>query len=68
MYDPLPLNACSERSPIVRRRLGDGAAYRVVKVPHRPAQLEQRLRQLGWDIAVTNAAGPFYWGAGTRAS
>ena len=43
-----------------------GAAYRLVKVPHRPADLETQLRQLGWDITVTATAGPFYWGAGRR--
>jgi SAM-dependent methyltransferase len=43
-----------------------GTAYRLVKVPHRPADLETQLRQLGWDITVTATAGPFYWGAGRR--
>jgi hypothetical protein len=32
-----------------------------------PADLERRLRTLGWDITVTPTAGPFFWGAGTRA-
>jgi len=43
-----------------------GAAYRLVKVPRCPADLETQLRQLGWDITVTATAGPFYWGAGRR--
>jgi SAM-dependent methyltransferase len=55
-------------SPVISRRLPDGTARRLLKVPHRPAELEQRLRQLGWDIKVTATAGPFYWGAGSRSS
>jgi SAM-dependent methyltransferase len=53
-------------SSTIRRQLPDGAAYRLVKVPHQPEELERRLRQLGWDIKVTATAGPFYWGAGRR--
>jgi len=53
-------------SSTIRRRIPDGTAYRLVKVPHRPADLERQLRQLGWDITVTSTAGPFYWGAGRR--
>jgi demethylmenaquinone methyltransferase/2-methoxy-6-polyprenyl-1,4-benzoquinol methylase len=52
-------------SSTVRRRLKDGTAYRAVKVPHDPAVLEERLRRLGWQIDVTSAGGPFFWGAGT---
>jgi SAM-dependent methyltransferase len=51
----------------IRRRLGDGTTYRVVKVPHAPAELETSLRRLGWDISVHPTRGPFYWGAGSRA-
>lgn len=54
-------------SSTIRRRLADGAAYHLVKVPHTPAELERRLAQLGWDIHVTSAEGPFYWGSGRRA-
>ena len=53
-------------SSTIRRQIPDGTAYRLVKVPHRPADLERQLRQLGWDINVTSTAGPFYWGAGRR--
>ena len=56
-----------EASPVVERKLEDGTAFRAVKVPHVPAQLEARLRALGWSIAVHATAGPFYWGSGTRA-
>jgi SAM-dependent methyltransferase len=54
-------------SSTIRRRLDDGSSYRLVKVPHEPADLEERLRRLGWQIKVTPASGPFYWGAGGRA-
>jgi SAM-dependent methyltransferase len=54
-------------SSTIRRQLPDGTAYRIVKVPHQPGDLERRLQQLGWDIKVTATAGPFYWGAGSRA-
>ena len=53
-------------SSTIRRQLPDGTAYRLVKVPYRPADLERRLRRLGWDIKVASTAGPFYWGAGRR--
>ena len=53
-------------SSTIRRRLDDGRSYRLVKVPHQPAELEERLRRIGWDIKVTTAAGPVYWGAGSR--
>jgi trans-aconitate methyltransferase len=56
-----------EDSSTIRRELKDGTAFRAVKVPHEPAELERRLRDLGWEIAVTATAGPFYWGAGGRA-
>jgi SAM-dependent methyltransferase len=55
-------------SPTIRRQLPDGAAYRLVKVPHQPAALERQLRHLGWQIKVTSTAGPCYWGAGRRAT
>jgi SAM-dependent methyltransferase len=54
-----------EASSTIRRHLNDGTAYRAVKVPHRPADLERRLARLGWRIPVTQTSGPFFWGAGT---
>lgn len=53
-------------SATIRRRLDDGTSYRLVKVPHQPADLEGLLRRLGWDIKVSPTAGPFYWGAGAK--
>ncbi len=52
-------------SSTIQRRLNDGSSYRIVKVPHRPAHLEDRLRSLGWRVDVHPTSGPFYWGAGT---
>jgi 2-polyprenyl-3-methyl-5-hydroxy-6-metoxy-1,4-benzoquinol methylase len=53
-------------STTIRRRLNDGTTHRIVKVPHQPADLENRLGALGWSVKVT-ATGPFYWGAGRLA-
>jgi SAM-dependent methyltransferase len=53
-------------SSTIRRQIPDGTAYRLVKVPYWPADLERWLRRLGWDIKVTATAGPFYWGEGSR--
>lgn len=55
-------------STVVRRQLLDGRTFRVVKVPYDPATLERRLRDLGWDVAVSATSGPFYWGTGKRVS
>jgi SAM-dependent methyltransferase len=54
-----------EESVVIERRLNDGAAYRIVKVPLEPGSLEARLRRMGWDVAVSPTSGPFLWGAGT---
>jgi SAM-dependent methyltransferase len=53
-----------QASHTIRRRLHDGTAYRAIKVPHDPAELEDRLARFGWDVKVHATAGPFYWGAG----
>jgi 2-polyprenyl-3-methyl-5-hydroxy-6-metoxy-1,4-benzoquinol methylase len=55
-----------EQSAVIRRRLTNGAAYRIVKVPHRPADLERQLQRIGWRIKVHSTSGPFFWGAGSR--
>jgi demethylmenaquinone methyltransferase/2-methoxy-6-polyprenyl-1,4-benzoquinol methylase len=54
-------------SSTIRRQIPRGTAYRIVKVPHQPADLERQIQQLRWDIKVTATAGPFYWGAGSPA-
>lgn len=56
-----------ESSSVIRRRLNDGSAYRAIKVPHQPADLEERLARIGWRFIVEQTSGPFYWGAGSRA-
>jgi SAM-dependent methyltransferase len=56
-----------EQSSTIQRRLNDGTAYRIVKVPHRPADLERRLERIGWRIKVSSTSGPFFWGTGRRA-
>jgi 2-polyprenyl-3-methyl-5-hydroxy-6-metoxy-1,4-benzoquinol methylase len=53
-------------SSTILRQIPSGTAYRLVKMPHQPADLERQLRQLGWDIKVTATAGPSYWGEGSR--
>jgi hypothetical protein len=53
-------------SATIRRHLGDGTPYRLVKVPRQQADLEKQLRRPGWHIKVTSTSGPFYWGAGSR--
>jgi SAM-dependent methyltransferase len=53
-------------SSAIRRRLADGAFYRLVKVPYQSVALEEQLRKIGWNIKVSATSGPFYWGAGTR--
>ena len=56
-----------EASTTVQRRTGQGEAYRIVKVPYRPAELEQELAALGWRFTVTPTSGIFYWASGARA-
>ena len=55
-----------EASPVVQRRLNDGTAFNVLKVPWQPSDLEDRLRALEWNVTVTGTSGPFYWGTGGR--
>jgi len=54
-------------SSTVERRLNDGTAFRVIKVPYAAAALEARLHHCGWDFKVTGS-GNFYWGEGGRSS
>jgi demethylmenaquinone methyltransferase/2-methoxy-6-polyprenyl-1,4-benzoquinol methylase len=57
-----------ESSSTISRRLSDGTSYRAVKVPLTPSNLEERLSCLGWRIALTPTAGPFFWASGTHGS
>jgi ubiquinone/menaquinone biosynthesis C-methylase UbiE len=56
-----------ESSSTIRRRLNDGTAYRAIKVPHQPDELEARLTALGSRITVKPTRGPFFWGAASPA-
>lgn len=53
-----------EESATIERKLSDGTAYRIVKVRHRPEDLEAQLAELGWRIEVHPTSGPFFWGSG----
>ncbi|MEU6841186.1 class I SAM-dependent methyltransferase [Streptomyces sp. NPDC046716] len=44
------------------RRLGDGSAYRIVKVFRGAEELTDRLAALGWSVEVRQAAGSFLTG------
>jgi demethylmenaquinone methyltransferase/2-methoxy-6-polyprenyl-1,4-benzoquinol methylase len=54
-----PLNT----SGVVRRKLNDGRVFDVVKVFHQPADLEQRLRDLGWAGWVRSSGRFFLYGS-----
>ena len=49
---------------IVRRTLRNGTPHRAVKVLWEPADLEARLHELGWQLAIERS-GPFLWGGGS---
>ena len=48
--------------PTVRRTLGDGRAFEIVKVFWRPPDLRDRLRALGWDAEVRSVGRTFLCG------
>lgn len=54
--------------PAVRRRLGDGSEYRVVKLFYRPQELTARLAQLGWQADIHQAGSRYLIGTATPAS
>jgi demethylmenaquinone methyltransferase/2-methoxy-6-polyprenyl-1,4-benzoquinol methylase len=56
-----------EASSTIERRLNDGRAYRIVKVPHQATHLERQLAALGWRFTIKQPEGPFFWGHGCRA-
>ena len=51
--------------PIVERSLQDGRVMRAIKVYHHPAELQARLRALGWTVHVEAARGGVFWGEAT---
>jgi hypothetical protein len=54
-------------APVVRRSLNDGREFLVVKIFWDPAELTDRLRELGWSIEV-HPVGPFFWACGERSA
>lgn len=46
------------------RRLNDGREFQVVKVFYEPAELESRLRTMGWNAAVQTTGEFFLYGSG----
>lgn len=58
-----PAAAGPERS---RRRLRDGREFEIVKIFHRPDDLEKQLRALGWRAVVRGTANFFLHGLATR--
>lgn len=53
-------------SSTISRRTGSGVKHRLLKVPHDPADLQERLSTLGWEICVQPVADHLYWGRGQR--
>jgi demethylmenaquinone methyltransferase/2-methoxy-6-polyprenyl-1,4-benzoquinol methylase len=51
---------------LTTRRLNDGREYRIVKVFHQPAALEQTLADLGWAITVQATPTFFLYASGAR--
>lgn len=64
-YRPVEELVDGPESPYVERQLLDGTMFRIVKVPHEPRTLAERLTDLGWQIEVSGS-GAFYWGEGGR--
>lgn len=52
--------------PTARRRLTDGREFDIVKVFWDPAELQSRLRLLGWSVAVRRVGETFLFGVGAR--
>jgi demethylmenaquinone methyltransferase/2-methoxy-6-polyprenyl-1,4-benzoquinol methylase len=51
-----------DRSGVVTRKLNDGRKYEIVKIFHEPAELENRLGDLGWHGVVHSTGQFFYYG------
>jgi demethylmenaquinone methyltransferase/2-methoxy-6-polyprenyl-1,4-benzoquinol methylase len=50
--------------PAARRTLSDGRQFDIVKVFWEPADLEERLRKLNWDVRVRRVDKTFMYGIG----
>ena len=51
---------------VARRRLNDGREFQIIKVFHDPAELTDRLAELGWRFDVKATGQYFIYGAGRR--
>jgi hypothetical protein len=51
---------------VSRRRLSDGRTFHIVKVFYEPAQLEGRLRALGWSAQAGTTPTFFLYGTAAR--
>ena len=47
------------------RRLNDGREFRIVKLYHKPATLQQRLEEMGWDARIESTDNYFVYGSGS---
>jgi demethylmenaquinone methyltransferase/2-methoxy-6-polyprenyl-1,4-benzoquinol methylase len=54
--------------PAARRTLSDGRQFDIVKLFWDPAALEQRLRELHWDVEIRRVGETFMYGASRRAA
>ena len=63
LWDAIAVHATG---PVVTRQLDDGREFRIVKVLHRPDELQARLRELGWDADVQALDDEFYCAVGSR--
>jgi SAM-dependent methyltransferase len=54
-----------ENVPVAPRTLRDGRSFDIVKVYWDPADLENRLNSLGWQMTVRRVGGTFLYGSGT---
>ena len=47
---------------VARREISDGRSFDIVKVFYGPAELEQRLAEIGWEARVSETDNFFIWG------
>jgi demethylmenaquinone methyltransferase/2-methoxy-6-polyprenyl-1,4-benzoquinol methylase len=50
---------------IQERKLNDGRTFRIVKLYYDPAELSERLRNLGWRVTCSTTSRYFLYGEGT---
>jgi demethylmenaquinone methyltransferase/2-methoxy-6-polyprenyl-1,4-benzoquinol methylase len=54
-----------EQATTLMRRLNDGREFRIVKVYYQPAELQERLRFVGWEVRVSATPTFFLYGEGS---